>query len=831
MLPRMAGFREPGFRTAGQVDSGGGGGSSAAVDITIDDAGGFYTSTNVEGALQEAYTAINLRAKIADLSSTAAGKGASLIGTNSPDLLILGLHPTVEDSLVSISDSVDQVYTDLADTSNGKGASLISIEDAGAHYTSTTVEGALTEAAVSIATNAANVATNTTNIAANTTAIGLRPLTTDLASHANGKGASTIGLEDAGNFYTTDNVEAALAQLGPLLAAGTPTSLAATLSDAGTTTAPTLINIAHRSSGTPAANFGLTVLRELDSSAKTRRTALAEVTKWTTATDGAETASHTFQLRTAAVLTDTLTLAATSNFPINGSNSAPTLTVGTVGDQIGFYRSSSQELGIAAGGTRLGRWFTGSPGALQADTIFIGPVGSAAAPTYTVNGSTGGSGLYGATDQVLAAITGTNVLTMSKQLGAFKYTAPNPTANFTASTEVVGFDVAMGRTATWGTGALTTQREMLVRKPTYAFGGASTLTNAATVAIEGAPVAGTNATITNSYSLWTQAGTVRMDLADAATTTAPDGLVQRHTTSGTAAAGFGLLNSTELQSAAGNIRRVLTDSVALTVATDAAETVTRTLQTMTAGALGNTLVIGTTADFQGINVNPSVTNATATTPHLVFGAPSNKIGIYKSGGFLCFGAGGTQVAICSGAGYQFQTPTLFGDRITVTLPATTSGVLDKLNFTPAADTGTTASTEAFDANFDLSRTRTWAAGALTTQRAFRIKGPTYAFASASTITSAATFAIESAPAAGSNATITNAYSLWVQAGATRLDGNFGFQKAPVAQQNTTGTATGFTAGAGTAVNDQSTFTGGTGATAYRISDIVLALKNYGWLAA
>jgi len=59
----------------------------------------------------------------------------------------------------------------------------------------------------------------------------------------------------------------------------------------------------------------------------------------------------------------------------------------------------------------------------------------------------------------------------------------------------------------------------------------------------------------------------------------------------------------------------------------------------------------------------------------------------------------------------------------------------------------------------------------------------------------------------------------------------GFYNAtPVVQQNTTGTAAGFTAGAGTAVNDQSTFTGNLGATAYRISDIVRALKTLGLMA-
>ncbi len=55
--------------------------------------------------------------------------------------------------------------------------------------------------------------------------------------------------------------------------------------------------------------------------------------------------------------------------------------------------------------------------------------------------------------------------------------------------------------------------------------------------------------------------------------------------------------------------------------------------------------------------------------------------------------------------------------------------------------------------------------------------------------------------------------------------------APIIQPATTGTATGFTAGAGTNVTDQSTFTGGTGAAAYRISDIVLALKSLGLMAS
>lgn len=58
----------------------------------------------------------------------------------------------------------------------------------------------------------------------------------------------------------------------------------------------------------------------------------------------------------------------------------------------------------------------------------------------------------------------------------------------------------------WATGALALQRENLFVAPTYSFVGASTLTTAATVAIGGSPILGTNATITNRLSLFVQSG-------------------------------------------------------------------------------------------------------------------------------------------------------------------------------------------------------------------------------------------------------------------------------------------------------------------------------------
>lgn len=108
--------------------------------------------------------------------------------------------------------------------------------------------------------------------------------------------------------------------------------------------------------------------------------------------------------------------------------------------------------------------------------------------------------------------------------------------------------------------------------------------------------------------------------------------------------------------------------------------------------------------------------------------------------------------------------------LTLTPTAATSGARSLLTVTAPADTGVTASTEQTDVYLNLAATRTWAKGALNTQRAVHVAAPTYAFAGASTITTAVTFDISGAPTAGTNATITNAYALRVVAGAVLFGG-------------------------------------------------------------
>jgi hypothetical protein len=107
---------------------------------------------------------------------------------------------------------------------------------------------------------------------------------------------------------------------------------------------------------------------------------------------------------------------------------------------------------------------------------------------------------------------------------------------------------------------------------------------------------------------------------------------------------------------------------------------------------------------------------------------------------------------------------------TISQGARTSGSPTALTLSPGSHTTLTASTEAPDVDLALNRTVGFSTGALSTQRAFIVRAPTYAFAGASTLTTAATLAITGAPVSGINATITNAYALLVESGGVKLAG-------------------------------------------------------------
>jgi|GEM_PF-1736078 len=117
------------------------------------------------------------------------------------------------------------------------------------------------------------------------------------------------------------------------------------------------------------------------------------------------------------------------------------------------------------------------------------------------NGNVGiGTVAPGAKLEVVQTATATGALKGIIYTGAVN-------TNQTLSTEIPSLTLTTaGRQ--WATGALTAQREVLITQPTYSFVGASTITDAATVGIAGAPIAGTFATLTNSHGLLVQAGAV-----------------------------------------------------------------------------------------------------------------------------------------------------------------------------------------------------------------------------------------------------------------------------------------------------------------------------------
>jgi len=82
-----------------------------------------------------------------------------------------------------------------------------------------------------------------------------------------------------------------------------------------------------------------------------------------------------------------------------------------------------------------------------------------------------------------------------------------------ASTEASDIIFNLARTVQFSTGALATQRAVYIQAPTYGFVGASTITNASTLAVSGAPVQGTNATISSGYSILSEGGTVGVRFA------------------------------------------------------------------------------------------------------------------------------------------------------------------------------------------------------------------------------------------------------------------------------------------------------------------------------
>jgi hypothetical protein len=157
----------------------------AATKVSINDTGNYYTSTDVEGALQEIgndLSSIATGTSVSDLEA-AVGSSTGLAGldysSNNYVTDATSLETAIgalDTALKTVDDGLAQeildraaadtaIRNDLASTAHNKGASLVGIEDLGTYYTSTTVEGALQEIGAQI-TGAGNIDTRLDNLEA-----------------------------------------------------------------------------------------------------------------------------------------------------------------------------------------------------------------------------------------------------------------------------------------------------------------------------------------------------------------------------------------------------------------------------------------------------------------------------------------------------------------------------------------------------------------------------------------------------------------------------------------------------------------------------------------
>jgi hypothetical protein len=198
------------------------------------------------------------------------------------------------------------------------------------------------------------------------------------------------------------------------------------------------------------------------------------------------------------------------------------------------YRLQHNTSGVSAAGFGVGMQFYGET-ATGADAE-IASIGSVLTDTtngshagyITLGANTAGAGvervrLHG-DGRAGVASGGANPLATGVEWNITKAAAAAPSIKtylqvlgvadtaLTASTEASDIIFNLGRTVTFATGALTDQRAIRVTAPTYAFAGASTLTNPSTLYIDNAPVLGANATFTNGpYALFVDAGLARFD--------------------------------------------------------------------------------------------------------------------------------------------------------------------------------------------------------------------------------------------------------------------------------------------------------------------------------
>lgn len=181
--------------------------------------------------------------------------------------------------------------------------------------------------------------------------------------------------------------------------------------------------------------------------------------------------------------------------PTGATNPALTVDASTASSATGLLVKSA----AAAGGLALSVQSSGANENLTVNAKGTGAIviGNASTGQITLSRTTA---IAGALTQTAGASSFTAGASSTAATVRYAFIGAADTA-LTASTEAPNVYFNMGQIRQHATGALALQRDCRFTPSTHSFVAASTLTNAYGTFIDGAPIAGTNATITNSYTL------------------------------------------------------------------------------------------------------------------------------------------------------------------------------------------------------------------------------------------------------------------------------------------------------------------------------------------
>jgi hypothetical protein len=222
---------------------------------------------------------------------------------------------------------------------------------------------------------------------------------------------------------------------------------------------------------------------------------------------------------TFAALEGTQTFTGTKTFSalVTGSAASNTFSASSVGSTV----STTASYSYGVGATIVGRMAYLSLGAGAYANVFEAWNGLTTTERFRIQYSTNQSfdllGFGTASPNAKLHIVEITAGASNNQNAIARFTSAAKT--YSSQNEVQSFIIDQAVTKTWSNAGLawsvTNQREMLITAPTYVqsgFGGSLAITNAATLAISGAPVAGSGTiTLTNSMALWVQAGLTRLD--------------------------------------------------------------------------------------------------------------------------------------------------------------------------------------------------------------------------------------------------------------------------------------------------------------------------------